>query len=132
MRVFRNNTIFDDYLVSQICDEIFSLAPEAVENETFMLTGLAAYFLQRGVDQRQIKNIVFKTTDINVYNLLVYEVGKLNVLNTLKYNNRIVFEYDGQYQRTFIEIWIDAEPTTAINFNGVICEEYSKIKEILL
>lgn len=132
MRVFRNNIAFEDYLLNQLCDSIFEIANEGVAKKTFMLTGLAAYFLQQGTDNRPLKNIIFKTTDINIYNLVIYQVGRLNVLNMIKYSNRILFEFEGQFQRAFVEIWIDPDSTEVENLNGIICEKYNRIKPIML
>lgn len=132
MRVFRNNSAFQDYMINTTCDQIFGLAPKAVEQNKFMLTGLASYFLQRGDDGRPLQNIIFKTNDANTYNLIMSSINTLNLLNLVKYSNRILFEAEGQIQNAFIEIWLDTGGTKTVNLNGIICEEYNNIKKELL
>lgn len=131
MRVFRNNSAFQDYMINTMCDQIFGLVPEAVTSRKFMLTGLAAYFLQQGDDGRPLQNIIFKTPDITTYNTIMVEINKLNLLNVVKYNNRILSEAEGQITNAYIEIWLDSGSKT-VDINGIICEEYNSIKQQLL
>lgn len=132
MRAFRNNSAFQDYMINTICDQIFNLVPEAVTQRKFMLTGLASYFLQRGDDGRPLQNIVFKTTDTTVYNTIMTVINRLNLLNVVKYNSRILCEAEGQITNAYIEIWLDPGTTKVVDLNGLICEEYSSIKNELL
>ncbi|MDM1514626.1 hypothetical protein [Myroides odoratimimus] len=132
MRAFRNNSAFQDYMINTICDQIFNLVPEAVTQRKFMLTGLAAYFFQRGDGGRPLQNIVFKTTDTTVYNTIMTAINRLNLLNVVKYNSRILCEAEGQITNAYIEIWLDPGTTKVVDLNGLICEEYSSIKNELL
>lgn len=131
MRVFRNNSAFQDYKINTTCDQIFDLVPEAVASKKFMLTGLAAYFLQQGDDGRPLQNIIFKTPDPATYNNITTAINKLNLLNVVKYSNRILAEAEGQITNAFIEIWLDSGSKT-VDINGIICEEYNSIKKELL
>ncbi len=131
-RAFRNNSAFQDYSINTVCDQIFNLVPEAVFQKKFMLTGLAAYFLQRGEDNRPLQNIIFKTNDVNTYNVIMATINKLNLLNLIKYSNRIMFEAEGQLQNAYIEIWLDPGATKTVDLNSIICEEYQSIKPELL
>lgn len=131
MRVFRNNFVFEDYLINTLADTIFAIAHE-MPSQNIMLTGLASYFMQQGVDDRPLVNIVFKTQDINVYNLIAAKISDTNALNLQRYNNRLLFELEGSYQLTYVEIWLDPEPTQTVDVNGVICEKYDNINPILL
>lgn len=133
MRGFRNNMVFEDHLVNTMCDNIISLALEnSVLDTAVMFTGLASYFHQRGADARPLKNIIFKTTDVNVYNAFLMRVNELGVLNILKFNNRVLFEYQGSFQLALFEFWLDIDSTETVDLNGVICEKYDHIKEVLL
>lgn len=131
IRDYRNNSVFEDYVINTFIDEMLSSIQEMPLNN-FMLTGLVSYFLQRGVDDRPLKNIIFKTTDINIFNLLAIKINELNTFNLLKHSNRIIFEIEGGFQNAKIEVWFDPDSTESVNLNGINCEKYSRIKAELL
>ncbi|MBW3519491.1 hypothetical protein [Flavobacterium sp. NKUCC04_CG] len=133
MRAFRDNLVFSNYQVNSICDEIYNLVKGIeVPEPMLLLTGLAAYFLQRGTDHRPLNNVIFTTSNIDVYNELILNINQLGVLNILKYDNRILFEGKAQFQTVYFEIWLDPVATESVDINGVFCQRYNLIKTELL
>ena len=134
IKPFQENAIFNNLLANQLCDELISVLPlgDLIYPTSFMLTGAAAYALQRE-STIEIPNVVFKIRNLDYYYALLDYLDRITTKEMKKYTNRTYFQFQAGALLLFVTLVFDPDnETEVINYNGVPLESYEFINPDLL
>lgn len=133
-----DNQIFTDNRINQICDLIFQklvqrfppVAPDLKNDfvyEHFILSGQAAETLQEP-KITPIKNIIFQTDNLEIYNFLVQNYKTILNAAGIVFKERILL-YPLEF---FFEIWYTPNDLDVLQSNGIIVQNIESISPIML
>ena len=119
MRLFTENMLFDDVEINRVCDQFVASIPKDKEfPDNFVLSGKAAYQLQRGVTS-DINNIVFATDDFKTYFNLTEKLKDLGFIDIHKFDKVTEFKYASRTLSVCFELWNIDNISAVVDYKSI-------------
>jgi hypothetical protein len=124
IEVFQNQNV--NYVLNKIFEYFESDFPKPKEH--LALTGRAAALLQEE-EAETPEQVVLITANDKLYDIVVSDLPHvLEVRGSVAYKNRCLFYFPDFY----LEIWKSESEITTVDIDGLYCQTFETIPEILL